>query len=93
MTETKGVIPLITRRINKNINKLTLENYIPSFRAVALFPSQLHALGETSVAAAAAYKEVPKWLNKWKHFSVRRIFYFSLQMLSQTFLRPTFSCK
>ena len=46
MTETKGVIPLITRRINKNINKLTLENYIPSFRAVALFPSQLRRTGE-----------------------------------------------
>ena len=44
MTEPKGVIPLITRRINKNINKRTLaygnEKYIPSFRAVALFPSQ-----------------------------------------------------
>ena len=40
MTETKGVIPLITWRINKNINKLTLEKYVPSFRAVALFPSQ-----------------------------------------------------
>ena len=40
----KGVIPLITWRINTNINKLTLaygnEKYIPSFRAVALFPSQ-----------------------------------------------------
>ena len=45
MTETKGVIPLITRRINKNINKLTLEKYIPSFRGVALFPSQLRRAG------------------------------------------------
>ena len=45
MTETKGVIPLITRRINKNINKRTLEKYVLSVRAVALFPSQLRRTG------------------------------------------------
>ena len=43
MTEPKGVIPLITRRINKNINKRTLaygnENIFHR-GADALFPSQ-----------------------------------------------------
>ena len=74
MTETKGVIPLITRRINKNINKLTLEKYIPSFRAVALFPSQQHRTGGN----LGQDKEVPKWLNtvpKWKHFSVQHLLF------------------
>ena len=78
MTETKGVIPLITRRFNKNMNGLrTLgaygnEKYIP-FHAVALrshgrsLPSQRRT-GET----LGQYKEVPKWL---KQFSVRRLLF------------------
>ena len=79
MTETKGVIPLITRRINKNMNGLRAlgaygnEKYIPPFHAVALrshgrsLPSQRRtgeSLGQS--------KEVPKWL---KQFSVRRLLF------------------
>ena len=60
MTELKGVIALITQRINKNMNRWTLaygnEKYIPSLHAVALLPSQRRT-GETP-------QEVSKWLNK-----------------------------
>ena len=67
MTEPKGVIPLITRRINKNIKRSLAygnEKYIPSFRAVALFPSQRRTGEKPRKASDSSYKEVLKWLNK-----------------------------